>query len=241
MHQSTSFKTTCWALLGRVASGEEKEQALEEVIRVYWYPLYSFCRRQGYSDHDAMDCTQGFLTHLIENKSIDKVESGRGRFRNFLLVAFKNYLKKQYRYAQAQRRGGTGTHGNSISIGTLQFSMRYCEEVWDPSESPDRIYERQCVGALLESVTQKVAESYSRSGKQSLFEVLSPLILSPEEALNRSELAENLSMSMAAVNMALHRMRMKYAQVLRFEVSRHMDADFSIEEEIKELLKIVTR
>ena len=225
-------------MLGRVASGEEIEQALEEVIRVYWYPLYGFCRRQGYSDHDAMDCTQGFLTHLIENKSIAKVESSRGRFRNFLLVACKNYLKKQYRHAQAQRR--RGALGNTIAIGTLQFSLRYCEEVWDPAESPDRIYERQCVGALLESVTQKVAEIYSRSGKQSLFEVLSPLILSPEEALNRSELAENLSMSMAAVNMALHRMRMKYAQVLRFEVSRHMDGDFSIEEEIKELLKIVS-
>jgi hypothetical protein len=72
----------------------------------------------------------------------------------------------------------------------LQFSVRNCEESWDPADSPDRIQERRCIVALLESVTQKIAETHGRAGNQGRFKVLSPLMLSPEEALNRSELAE---------------------------------------------------
>lgn len=235
VYQGSSFKTTCWTLLGRAAGGSDKSAALDELVRMYWYPLYAFCRRQGHCDHDAMDLTQGFLTSLIESESIAKVEQSRGRFRNFLLVSFKNYLKKQHRHSQAQCRGGNGIQ---ISIDSLQFSARYCDEAWDPNESPERIYDRQCVSAMLETVTQKLAETYRRAGKQELFEAISPQMLTPNEALSRGEVSIKLGISPAAINMALHRMRMKFAQLLRQEISGSIGQGESVEEELSDLLRV---
>lgn len=235
LYQGSTFKTTCWTLLGRAAGGSDKSAALNELVQLYWYPLYAFCRRQGHSDHDAMDLTQGFLTSLIESESIARVEQSRGRFRNFLLVSFKNYLKKQHRHSQAQCRGGNGIQ---ISIDSLQFSARYCDEVWDPTESPERIYDRQCVSAMLETVTQKLAETYRRVGKQDLFEAISPQMLTPNEAVSRSELSVKLGLTPAAINMALHRMRLKFAQLLRHEISGSIGQGESVEEELSDLLRV---
>lgn len=238
MQDVTSFRTTCWALIGKASSGDEKQQALDEVIRVYWYPLYAFCRRQGYSDHDSMDCTQGFLTSLLESDTLSKAEEGRGRFRNFLLVSFKNYLNKQLRHSLALRRGGSVVR---MPLDSLQFSARYCQEVWDPAESPDRVYERQCIVNFLKCVEQKLSESYARAGKQELFDQLSPLMLNSDDSISRSELVEKLNMSPAAINMALRRMRLKFAQLLRSELSRHIGQGETVEEELKELLRIVAK
>ena len=39
----------------------ESNEALATLCRIYWYPLYAFVRRQGYSAEAALDLTQAFL------------------------------------------------------------------------------------------------------------------------------------------------------------------------------------
>ena len=64
------FDTTQWSLV-RAAKPDEvsrsrARKALEELCRVYWYPLYAFVRGRGYSAADAQDLTQAFFTRIIE-------------------------------------------------------------------------------------------------------------------------------------------------------------------------------
>jgi RNA polymerase sigma-70 factor (ECF subfamily) len=51
------FATTSWTqvLAAREAPSSESHQALEELCRAYWYPLYALVRRQGYGPEESRD------------------------------------------------------------------------------------------------------------------------------------------------------------------------------------------
>ncbi|MCA9201159.1 MAG: hypothetical protein KDA87_26645 [Planctomycetales bacterium] len=56
-----AFATTRWSLVqsaGIVQRNSQAAQALDELFRIYWYPLYAFLRSKGYHSHDAQDLTQ---------------------------------------------------------------------------------------------------------------------------------------------------------------------------------------
>ena len=61
------FADTHWSVV--LAAGDSTSprsiEALEELCRTYWSPLYAYLRRQGHSPHDAQDLTQGFLARVI--------------------------------------------------------------------------------------------------------------------------------------------------------------------------------
>src|SRR6185503_17634433 len=102
------FTTTRWSLVV-AASGQDSSQgrdALAELCRQYWYPLYVFARRQGNSSHDAQDLTQAFFAFLLSKNSIAVAEPGRGKFRSFLLASFKHFVWNERARAQTQKRGG---------------------------------------------------------------------------------------------------------------------------------------
>src|SRR5690349_8200649 len=82
------FPTTHWTLVMQVREGGTASQAaLEDLCRLYWYPIYAFLRRRGHGQHDAEDFTQGFFAKLLRNESFDAADSGKGRLRTFLLCS----------------------------------------------------------------------------------------------------------------------------------------------------------
>ncbi len=48
--------------------GPEAEQAMEDLCRAYWFPLYSFVRRCGRPPADAQDLTQGFFCEMAGSR-----------------------------------------------------------------------------------------------------------------------------------------------------------------------------
>ena len=81
-------------------------QALAELCRRYWQPLYAFARRRGRSPEDAQDLVQGFFEHLIASRGLATVDRSKGRFRSFLLASFQNFITAENRRARAEKRGG---------------------------------------------------------------------------------------------------------------------------------------
>ena len=74
------FATTHWSVV--LAAGQSADaqaaEALEQLCRTYWYPLYAFVRRQGYSPEDAQDLTQGFFAHLLRKDFLERRGAGEG-------------------------------------------------------------------------------------------------------------------------------------------------------------------
>src|SRR5262245_38264032 len=102
------FRTTHWSVVLRAAdvASPESAQALETLCRSYWFPLYVFLRRRGYSPDDAKDLSQEFFARLLQAGSLRTLHPDKGRFRSFLLGSLKNFLAKEWRDANRLKRGG---------------------------------------------------------------------------------------------------------------------------------------
>ena len=103
-----NFRTTQWGLLAAasVEGAVQPRVALEELYRLYCYPVYAFIRRRGHGRQDAQDLTQDFFVHLLEKGTLGRADPRRGRFRNFLLGALDYFLADANKRAGAVKRGG---------------------------------------------------------------------------------------------------------------------------------------
>ncbi|MCD6391931.1 MAG: hypothetical protein J7M40_00320 [Planctomycetes bacterium] len=105
------------------SSARQHTQALSALCETYWFPLYAYLRRRRY-DHDrAEEYTQAFFARLLEKHGVRLADPGRGRFRYFLLAAFKNFLADEHDRAQALKRGG-GRKIFSINFENAETSTR---------------------------------------------------------------------------------------------------------------------
>ncbi|HVM47279.1 MAG TPA: sigma-70 family RNA polymerase sigma factor [Candidatus Acidoferrum sp.] len=227
------FVTTHWSV---VLSAQEKESglcaaALETLCRTYWFPLYAYARRQGKAPHDAQDLTQGFFGRLLEKDYLQAAAREKGKFRTFLLVAFKRYLANEWDREHAQKRGGFTP---VVSIDQELAESRFAAE---PAhhEQPDVLYDRQWAMALLDQTMRQLQEEYVASGRAKLFEYLQSCLVREESALPYAEIAARLNLSEAAVKMAIHRLRARYREILRAQIAHTVSGPEEVEEEIREL------
>src|SRR6476646_9530608 len=92
------FATTQWSVV--LAAGRDtcsaSQEALSTLCNLYWYPLYAYSRRRGMSADQSADVTQGFFTQLLEQKIVRGADPKRGRFRSYLLGAFKHHLSHEW-------------------------------------------------------------------------------------------------------------------------------------------------
>jgi len=127
------FAATRWTVVlqAREKNSPEVGAALETLCRVYWPPLYAFARRQGRTPHDAQDLAQAFFARLLEDDTdaLRRVAPEKGRFRSFLLVAFKRFMANEWEKAYVGKRGGGRRH---VTFDTaLAESARFTCELTD--------------------------------------------------------------------------------------------------------------
>src|SRR5437588_11364418 len=104
------FVTTCWSVILSAADSQSAEQkardALAQLCRTYWRPIFSFVCRRGYSTEDAQDLTQDFLLTILKKNWVHQVDRNRGRFRSLLLKSLQNFLINAAEKTHARKRGG---------------------------------------------------------------------------------------------------------------------------------------
>ncbi len=237
--ENTRFNTTRWSVVLQAGFSEsdQQRQAWNALAQTYWYPLYLYCRRQGSCDHDAQDLTQGFFAHLLDKMALKTVSPEKGRFRSFLLAAFRNYMANVHRAASTLQRGGDHL------ISTLKpadLQSKYALES-NREETPEQAYERSWVLSLLNRVRVRLGEDYQRAGRSKIFEVLQPFLGVDQETPSREQAARLLNLSQAAVNMSIHRMRRRYGELLTEEVAGTVENASDVQDELRELMAIVQR
>jgi DNA-directed RNA polymerase specialized sigma24 family protein len=157
------FLTTHWTVVLNAARPDsaEAQEALAKLCRDYWFPLYAYARKQGCDLHSAQDLTQEFFGRLIEKNYLGVADRRRGRFRWFLLTAFKCFLANEWDRSQAQKRGG----GKSIlSFDGMTAEERYRNEPQDDA-SPDLVYDRRWAADLLERARSRLRDEYVSAGR----------------------------------------------------------------------------
>jgi RNA polymerase sigma factor (sigma-70 family) len=225
------FLTTRWSLLlaAQQPSEERAREALAELCRMYWYPLYAYIRRRGHDACAAEDLTQAFFTHLLEKHALDSVSPERGRFRSFLLASCQHFLANEYERANALKRGG----GRVFSLDLSDADERYGREP-QHTETPERLFERRWALALLEQSLQQLRGEYERDSKGQLFEALKGQ-LTGDGTNPYATLAEELGLTQSAIKTAVHRLRKRYGEILREQIRETVASEGEIDEEVRAL------
>jgi RNA polymerase sigma factor (sigma-70 family) len=230
------FSATHWSLV-LAAQGDattEAREALAELCRTYWYPLYAFVRRQGHPREEAEDLTQAFFARLIEKDFVGDADRAKGRFRSFLLVALKRFLADEWGRAHAQKRGGFQP---VLSIDSDLAESRLGAALQE-NVSPDVLFERQWALTLLDQVRARLREEYAASGRADLFENLEGWLTRDDAARPQAEIAARLQLTVPAVKMAVQRLRARYRALLRAEIGRTVGDPAEIDGEIRHLFAL---
>lgn len=216
--QSSEFPTTHWTLVLAVQEGSAAEaaQAMEDLCKRYWYPIYAFLRRSGHAAHDAEDLTQGFFEKLIGDEAMQHARQEAGKLRSYLLAVLKRHLSDHHRHAKAQKRGGILTH---ISFEEMDAEERYANEPLD-TRDPEKIFTHAWANELLAGVREKLRESFTATGRTEVFNLLLPFLVWDADPPACKEIAQQLGASEAATRILIHRLRAKFRDLLRDEVAR---------------------
>ena len=218
-------------------SNDESRQALTTLCRLYWYPLYAFVRREGYRPDEAQDLTQAFFTRLLEKKYLRDYERDRGRFRSFLLASLKHFLSNERDRANAQKRGGGASLLSLdavIQAGELRYSLEPRSEL-----TPDKLFERQWALTVIDRVITRLQAESDQIGKGPLFERMKPYLAGAETRTPYTELARQLNTTEGALKVAVHRLRLRFREILRSEIAQTVAHPDEVQEEIRYLVSIL--
>lgn len=231
--KSSSFETTRWTMVLRAADGDRRGlEALDQLCRSYWLPLYVYVRRRGYTTHDAEDLTQAFLANLLRRGAIGHADPARGRFRSFLLTALANFLHDAWDHDQATRRGG--------SVERVSFDAAEMADVLNQVEaealSPDRAFDRGWTLALLDRALRRLRAEQERAGKGRWFERLRPHLQARPDAGDYEAIATEFAVTKNVVAVAVHRLAIRFRELVRAEIAETVNSPEQLQQELRDLL-----
>jgi RNA polymerase sigma-70 factor (ECF subfamily) len=230
------FPSTHWSLVAR-AGGEQEaaRQAVAELCKLYWYPVYSFFRRRAATLEAAEDLTQGFFTHLLDGELVAAADSTQGRFRAYLIGCCRNYMLDQHRREAAKKRGG-GVRRLPIDFADAEARFRR-EPTADGD--PDKLFLRTWAFTLIEQTMAAVRQEYTAAGRTALFDRLRPALACDPNADGYRAIGIDLGLSENAVKKAAQELRRRYGAELRHRIRQTIARADEVEDEIRELFAAV--
>jgi RNA polymerase sigma-70 factor (ECF subfamily) len=210
------FPHTRWSLVLAATRRDvpESAAALEDICHAYWYPLYAYARRCGQSPHDAQDLTQEFFCRLLEKRWLEAADRDKGKLRTFLIVALKHFMNKEWRRASAQRRGGGQSQ---VPLDTEFAEGRYAAD--RSGQAADETFDKQFVTA----------------GKPGDFEALKDCLMAGRGAIDYPAVAVRLGVNEGTARVAVHRLRKRFREIYREEISQTLSDPGDLEGELRHL------
>lgn len=237
------FPSTHWSIV--LAAGETQAEptmaraALAELCQIYWAPLYGFVRSRGQTVHDAQDLTQSFFAYVLEHKVYRRVDRRKGRFRSFLLASLKNFLADAADKQRTLKRGGAQTflplHEEQAQEAESLFQTH------SGMSNEDLIFDRSWAEALVAAALERLSADYKREAKERLFNELRIFIAGgAEQPPSYADLTNRLRITESTLRSHVTRLRARYREALRAEVRRTVNTEKQVDEELRELLHVLT-
>ncbi len=233
------FVTTRWSLILSAAKSDNQEQdarnALAELCRTYWRPIFSFVCARGYSTEDAQDFTQDFFAIILKDNWLQHADRSRGRFRSLLLKSLQNFLINATEKTHARKRGGevefvSWDDWAAEERSHLSLSARALDSL-----PPERVFDLTWATTVVEHALQRLCEECESKGKLWLFQSLSRHLTEERDEVSYAGLCSELGVAETVVKKQLHKMRQRYRSLLRAEVSRTVDNPADVDDEIRYL------
>ena len=233
--QHIPMPSTQWSLV--VSAGEQSTEqslaALEKLCRAYWKPLYAYARRRV-DQHEAQDLTQEFFERLLDKNYLAQADPARGRFRAFLITAFKHFLANEWDKQQALKRGG----------GTVTMPLNFSEAASiEPATTitAEQLFDQQWAITLLDRVLRRLETESRRAGKAAQFDALKEFVTAGTSTEGYPAAARRLGQSEPAVRMAASRLRSRYRDLLRTEIAHTVADTELVEDELRHLFSVFAK
>ena len=225
------FQTTRWSLILKAAEGDSAEAALALALlcEAYWYPVYAFVRRQGYSPPDAEDLTQGYFARFLEKGVVREVRPESGRFRSFLVVSVRNFLHNERDRERALKRGGGR---RLVSLDVVAAEREYEHEPVDAA-TPESLFEQSWARTVFDHVVERLEQETARHEGRERVARLRPFLTGAEPRDSYADIAREWGVGEPAVRVAIHRLRKRFAALLRDEVGRTVSDERDVDDEIR--------
>lgn len=170
------FPSTRVSLIEAAASGLP-EAAMDQVIALYWKPVYRFIRiKFQKSNEDAKDLTQGFFASALQRDFFPRFDPAKASFRTYLRMAVERYAANQHAAENRQKRGG------GVEFETV-------EDQQIASESPELEFDREWRRQLFFLALDDLRAHCEQTGKQAQFSIFEDYDLSDRDRLSYSDLA----------------------------------------------------
>ncbi len=236
-HGGANFATTHWSIVARSALTDvpEAANALGQLCEMYWPPIYSFIRRRGYAPADAKDLTQSFFAYFLKNKAYARTDRLHGKFRSFLLASVKNFLADNWDRNQAARRGG---EYQFIALDPQTAETLY-DAASDSDSTAERLFELRWAKMLTTGALNSLREQLRAEGKTELFEQLKSFLTGGSVLPSYDEASARTDLPRATVKTHVHRLRLRYREIVRREVARTVSAPHEIDEELRYLCSLL--
>ena len=241
--RSDVFPSTHWSVV--FAAGESQAEpkmagaALAELCQIYWAPLYGFVRSRGHTVHDAQDLTQSFFAYVLEHKVYARVDRRKGRFRSFLLASLKNFLADAADRERTLKRGGA-----QIFLPLHEEQAQEAESLLQTQSgmsNEDRLFDRSWAAALVAAALERLSVDYRHEAKEQLFKELRIFIAGgAEPPPTYAELTGRLGITESTLRSHVTRLRARYREALRTEVRRTVGGEKQVDQELRELLHVLT-
>jgi RNA polymerase sigma-70 factor (ECF subfamily) len=222
-----------------VAAGDPKRKearcALVSLCENYWYPLYAYLRRSGYSSDAAQDLTQEFFVRVLEGRYLDRADPEKGRFRAFLLTSLKFFAADQGDRQRARKQGGGAVVPLEFGSGEERYQREPTHD-----ETPERIFEQHWALSMIDRVVDRLRSEFVQHGRPEHFERLKVCLLGQSDA-PYVELAREMSTSEGALKVAIHRLRKRYRELFRQEIADTVADPADVESELRYLAAVLTR
>jgi RNA polymerase sigma-70 factor (ECF subfamily) len=238
-----NFSTTRWSLIlsstGAETDDQKARQALSELCRLYWRPIFSFVCRRGYSAEDAQDLTQDFFLMILEGHWLKNADPNRGRFRSLLLKSLQNFLNDAVAKKRARKRGGemqfvSWDDWMAEAPSRLTVS-RQAVESW-PAE---RLFDLRWAATVVEQAICRLREECESQGRLRAFEALRPCLAAEREDVSYSALSQTLGLPEITVKRLVHRFRQRYRTLLRDGVAETVADPAEVDDEIRHLCGVL--
>jgi len=227
------FPNTRWSvvLAATRRPSPESAAALEAICHAYWYPLYAYVRRCGQTPHDAQDLTQEFFRRLLEKRWLASADREKGKLRVFLIAALKHFMINEWRRASAQRRGGGQT---PVQFDTAFAESRYAADQ-SATRAADETFDRQWALTLLDLTLNRLEAEFVSAGKPGAFAVLKDCLMAERGAVDYVAVAKQLGVNEGAARVAVHRLRKRFRDLYREEISSTLAEGTDLDAELHHL------
>ena len=236
------FASTRWTIVLEAGNSATVSahafNALSELCQIYWRPLYSFLRRQGYCPEDARDLTQGFFADLIESRAYARADREKGRFRSFLLGTLKHFIADVRDRGRALKRGGGMILQNLDDKATAEAEAQIARATkWQAEE----VYDREWAALLLRQALDRLAQECALAAKTELLNHLMPYLSATEESnIPYEEMARRAHRPVTTLRSDVARLRKRYRAILREVVRDTVFEAAEVDEELRYLCRVLT-